>query len=74
MRIVALDAIHLAFKNRVMLRQMKFRAGFLVALEASLRVFAGIDDKFLKAAPTGHGDVLAARTMAGFAAVLAGHV
>jgi hypothetical protein len=72
-RIVALHAIHFAFDDRVMLRQMEFRPGFLVALEAGLRVFARVDDKFFKTTAARHGDVFAAGTVAGFAAVLAGH-
>lgn len=74
MRVMALDAIHFAFENRVMLGQMEFRARFLMALEAGVGVLAGIDDKFLEAATAGHGDVLAAGAVAGFAAVLTGHV
>lgn len=73
-RIVALDAIHLAFQDGVVLGQMKFRARFLMALETGFGVFAGIDDEFLEATATGHGDVLAAGAVAGFTAVLAGHV
>jgi hypothetical protein len=36
-------------------------------------LFAGVDDEFVEATATTHGDVLAAGTVAGFAAVLAGH-
>lgn len=71
-RVVALDAIHLAFENRVMLRQVKFHARFLVALEAGFGVFTWIDDEFFETAAAGHGDVLAPRAVAGFTAVLAG--
>jgi hypothetical protein len=96
--IVAIDAIHLAFEHRMMLREMKLGAYFLMALEAAFGVFARIDDEFvLPVSPkrlltptlsstscrrgrrngtpaAGHGDVLAARAVAGFAAALARHV
>ena len=49
---------------------MEFRADFLVALEAGFGVFARIDDKFVLAPAAGHGDVLAARPVTGFTAVL----
>lgn len=71
--IVALHAVHFAFDDRVMLREVKFSPGFLVALETSFGVFAGIDDEFFEPAAAGHGDVFAGRTVAGFAAALAGH-
>jgi hypothetical protein len=72
-RVMALDTIHPALNYRVMLRQVEFGAGFLVAPEAGFRVFAGIDDEFFETAAPGHGDVFAARSMAGFAAGLTGH-
>jgi hypothetical protein len=73
-RVVALDAIHLAFEDRMMLRQMKLGTYFLMALKARFGVFAGIDDELLWTAATDHGDVFAARAVAGFAAALAWHV
>jgi hypothetical protein len=72
--IVALDAVHFAFDDWMMLREMKFRAGFLMALEARLGVFAGINDKFFQSTASGHGDVFAAGTVAGFAAELPRHI
>lgn len=72
--IVALDAVHFAFDDRMMLRQMKFSAGFLVALEAALGILSWVNDEFFQSAASGHGDVFAAGTMAGFAAVLPGHL
>jgi len=72
--IVALDAIHFTFDDRVMLREMKLGASFLMALETRLGVFAGIDDKFFQTSASGHGDVFAAGAMAGFAAELPGHI
>jgi hypothetical protein len=71
--IVALHAIHFAFNDRMMLREVKFGPGFLMTLEAGFRVLAGIDDEFFESAAAGHGDVLAAWAMTGFAAALAGH-
>lgn len=73
-RIVAIDAIHLAFEHRVMLWEMELGAYFLMALEAGFGVFAGIDDEFFRTITADHGDVLAARAVAGFTAALAGHV
>jgi len=72
-RIVALHAAHFAFNDGMMLRQVKFSLGILMALEARFRVLAGIDDEFLQPAAPGHRDVLAARAVARFAAALAGH-
>ncbi len=66
MRVVALDAIHVAFHHRMVVRQMKLGVGILMALVASGRVFAGIQDE-LAASATG-GDVFAAGAVAGFTA------
>jgi hypothetical protein len=71
--IVTLDTIHLAFQYGVMLRKVKLRAGFLMALEAGVGIFARVDDEFFEAATARHGDVLACRTVTGLTAVLAGH-
>src|SRR5580765_7621399 len=65
MRVMALDAIHLSFKDRMMLGKVELRARFLMALETGFGVFARIQDKFLRAAATRHRDVLAARAVAG---------
>jgi len=73
MGVVALDAIHFAFKDGMMLREMEFRLRLLVALETGFGIFAGIDDEFLEPAASGHGDVFASGAVAGFAAALAGH-
>ena len=73
-RVVALDTIHPAFQHGMMLREMKFRPCFLVALEARFGVFARIDDELLEAALAGHGDVPAPRAVAGFTTVPAGPV
>ncbi len=70
-RIMALDAIHLAFDDRVMLRQVEFRVRFQMAGETSCRVFAGIDDELI--APATRLDMQAARPVTGFAPGLPGH-
>ena len=67
-RIMALDAIHAAFENRVMAQGLKFGAGLKMALQATDRVFAGVDDEFGAAAGF---DVFAAGTVARFAAGVA---
>lgn len=70
-RVVALHTVHLLFQNRMMLRQTEFRVGLQMALKASGRILAGIDDEFA-AAPASF-DVFAARAMAGFTTGLSGH-
>ena len=72
-RIVALDAIHIAFGHGMMLRKSKFRLYFHMASITGLWIFAGIDDEFFLSAAADHRNVLAAGPMTGFAAVLAGH-
>jgi hypothetical protein len=69
--IVALYTVHVAFDDGVMLREMKLRLNVRMALHASRRIFARIDDKFFKATAPAHRDVFAARPVAGLAAVLA---
>jgi hypothetical protein len=73
-RVMAIDTIHLAFEHRMMLRQMKLGAYFLMTLKAGFGVFARIDDELFPAPAADHGDVLAARAVAGLAAALARHV
>lgn len=58
-RIVALDAVHFAFKDRVMLRQMELGIGGDMALETGFGLFAGIDDE----TATAHCDVSAGRSV-----------
>lgn len=70
-RIVALDAIHVAFDHRMMLRQVKFRLGIEMTLETCRRILAGIDDEF--AATATRLNVQAARSVTGFTPALAGH-
>lgn len=69
--IVALDAVHLAFDDRVMLREIEFSVRFEMALETRGGVRAGIDDEL--AAPAARRDMQAARPVAGFATLLPGH-
>ena len=74
MGIVTLHAVHFAFNDWMVLREMEFRAGFLMALEAAFGIFSRVDDEFFKPAAASHGDVFAAGAMTRFAATLAGHV
>ena len=71
--IVAIHAIHFAFQYGMMIRKMKLRFDVRVAAKTCLRVFPRVDDEFFQAALARHRDVFAARAVAGFAAVLAGH-
>jgi len=64
-RVVALDTIHFAFEHRMMFREAEFSVGFNVAIQATRRVFARVEDKF--SASTATGDVLATRAVTGFA-------
>ncbi len=68
-RIVALDAVHFAFEDGVVLRQVEFNIGGNVALETGFGLFAGIDDKSASAG----SHVFASRAVARFAALLARH-
>jgi len=69
-RVVALHAAHVAFDDRMMLRQIKFRVNIEMTLETRRRVITRVDDEIGAAAGF---DVFAARTVTGFAAGLAGH-
>src|SRR6185437_9100336 len=71
-RVVALDATHFAFNDRVMLWKMELRPGFLVAPETGFGILSRVDDEFFQAAASGHGDVFASGAVAGFAAAQAG--
>ena len=70
MRIVALHAAHVAFDDRMMLRQIEFRVNVEMTLKTGSRIVARIDDELRGTAGL---DVFAAGTVAGFAAGLAGH-
>lgn len=65
MRVMALDAAHPAFENRMMLRKVKVGVHRQVTLETGLRLLSGINDEF--AVPTTSRDMFAARTMTRFA-------
>jgi hypothetical protein len=73
-RIVALDAVHFSFNDRVMLRKVKFGAKLEMALKASLRILARIDYEFLKPASAAHRDMFASRAVAGLAPALPRHL
>jgi hypothetical protein len=66
--VVALDTIHPAFNHRVMLRQVELGVGSHMALKTSGWFFAWVDDELATPAP--RRDVLAAGTVARFAARL----
>ena len=65
MWIVALNAVHLAFNHRMMLRHPKIGFRLQMALKTGARIFSGVYNKF--PAPTAGFDVLAAGPVAGFA-------
>jgi len=71
-RIVTLNAIHFAFGHRVVFGQMKLRIYLQMAFVAGLWILARIDDHLFASRAT-RGDMLAARSVASLAAVLAAH-
>lgn len=64
MRVMALDAVHPAFADRMVLGQVELGLDVKVAIEAGGRLEAGIDDEL--AASAACGDMLAAWAVAGF--------
>jgi hypothetical protein len=44
-RVVALDAVHLPFEHRVVLRQSELHLDVLVAVVTGLRILAGVEDQ-----------------------------
>jgi hypothetical protein len=70
MWVVALYAIHPALDDRMVLRQMKLRFDFNMALKTRRWIPAGIDDEFGRPA---RRDVFAAWAVAGFATLPASH-
>lgn len=68
--IVAIHAIHVAFNDRMMLRQIEFSLRIQVALETGCWIFSRIDDEADRAAGP---DMFAAGAVAGFATALALH-
>ena len=69
-RVVTIDTIDSIFHDRMVVRQLELRLNFEVALITTRRVFSGIHDELSPTAS--HGDVLAARPVARFAAGHAG--
>ena len=67
-RVMALHAIHLLLRHRVVLGKLELRLFLAMALVTSRRVFAGIDDEF--ASPAAARDMQARRPVARFAARL----
>jgi hypothetical protein len=72
MWIMALDAIHFPFVDRMMLRQVKGSIDVQMALVTRLRVLPGIDDELVPARPA-DGNMLAAGPVTGFAPGLPSH-
>jgi hypothetical protein len=72
-RVVALDAVHAAFNDRVMLGQVELSLHIQVALKTSRRVVARINNEFFRAAQARRGDMFAAGAVTGFAPALTGH-
>lgn len=72
MWIVALPTVHLALRDRVVLRKVELRVDLQVALITRLRVLPWVDDEFL-AARAPDGDMFARRAMARFTSGLARH-
>jgi hypothetical protein len=68
-RIVALNAIHATFDNRMMLRQIEFSARLQMAFEADARILPGINNEF--SSPSAAFNVFAARAVARLASALA---
>ena len=68
--IVALHAIHLALKHRVMLRQVELRMDIEVALQATGRILARVVNE----GPGACGDMPAGGAMARFTAIDAGEL
>jgi hypothetical protein len=70
-RVVALHAVHAAFGDGMMLRQIEFSVRLQMALKTRGRVFARIDDEL--AATAAGLDVQAARPVTRLAPALSGH-
>ena len=69
MRVMALHAIHLLLRHRVVLGKLKLHLFLAMALETGRWVLPGINDEF--ASPAAAGNVQACRPVARFAACLA---
>jgi len=67
-RIMALHAVHLFLRHRVVLGELELRLFLAMALETSRRVLAGIENEL--ASPAAAGDMQAGRPMARFTARL----
>lgn len=66
--IMALHAVHFAFDDGMMVRQVKFRVGLKVTFETCRGIAPRIDNK--PAAAAAAGDMFAARAVARFATVV----
>lgn len=71
-RIVTLHAIHSAFDDRMVLRQIEFRVDLEMALKTGGRIFAGVNDEF--ASPAAALDMFAPRSVTRLAPARANHL
>jgi hypothetical protein len=69
MRIMTVNATHVAFDDRVVLREIELALNVQMTLKTRLGVSAGIDNEL---SPTAGTDVFTAGTVAGFTAALPG--
>jgi hypothetical protein len=74
MRIMALNAIHLALEDGMVLGKMKLNLRLQMTPDAGLGIAARVDDEFFQAALPSRSDVFAPWAVAGFASVLASHL
>jgi hypothetical protein len=72
-RVVALGAAHPAFQDRMVMGEVDLTLHVQVALKASGRVLARINDESFAAAQPDRGDMFAAGTVTGLAPALAHH-
>ena len=69
--VMALDAVHFAFDDGMMLGEVKLGLGLQMTSEAGLGIFAGIDNELVTPVAAG-SDVFAARAVAGLTTALTG--
>ena len=69
-RVVAIHAVHIAFNDRMMLRQIEFGLSVQMALETGCGIFSRIDDEAGRATTS---NMFAAWTVAGLASALPCH-
>lgn len=72
-RVMAVDAAHLSFRDEMVIRHPELAVGLQVALKAGLWIALGIDDELFETLPAAR-DVFAARSVAGLTARFARHL